>query len=244
MPGRSGSRGIAVSRYFLRACQSAGALGRCRARRAVAVDSIVGRGAGSLPRAVGRRLDDHRHQRLGRAGRSGGRAHGGPAIWLAAQPAGVFSRPAEKENTSAGRHAICTARRSASSALAAVGRRVAEVLAPFKTRILATDMFPVDKPAYVESLWPADRLDELLAARRCPDFERAADGSDSLDVRRAATGDAAAGLDSDERRSRAVGRRSRSGRGAWNRAIWRARAWTSPAEEPLPPTAGCGICRT
>ena len=46
--------------------------------------------------------------------------------------------------------------------LGGVGRRVAEVLAPFKTRILATDMFPVDKPPYVESLWPADRLEELL----------------------------------------------------------------------------------
>jgi D-3-phosphoglycerate dehydrogenase len=46
--------------------------------------------------------------------------------------------------------------------LGGVGRRVAEVLAPFKTRILATDMFPVDKPPYVESLWPADRLDDLL----------------------------------------------------------------------------------
>ena len=46
--------------------------------------------------------------------------------------------------------------------LGGVGRRVAQVLAPFKTRILATDMFPVDKPSYVESLWPADRLDDLL----------------------------------------------------------------------------------
>lgn len=44
-----------------------------------------------------------------------------------------------------------------------VGRRVAEVLAPFKTRIIATDMFPVDKPAHVAELWPADRLDNLLA---------------------------------------------------------------------------------
>ena len=43
-----------------------------------------------------------------------------------------------------------------------VGRRLAEVLRPFRTRILATDMFPVDKPDYVESLWPADRLDDLL----------------------------------------------------------------------------------
>lgn len=45
-----------------------------------------------------------------------------------------------------------------------VGRRVAELIAPFKTRILATDLFPVDKPAHVAELWPADRLDDLLAA--------------------------------------------------------------------------------
>jgi len=45
-----------------------------------------------------------------------------------------------------------------------VGRRVAELLAPFKTRILATDLFPVDKPPHVAELWPAERLDDLLAA--------------------------------------------------------------------------------
>jgi len=45
-----------------------------------------------------------------------------------------------------------------------VGRRIAEVMAPFKTRILATDMFPVDKPAHVAELWPAERLNDLLAA--------------------------------------------------------------------------------
>ncbi|MBW3600686.1 MAG: D-2-hydroxyacid dehydrogenase, partial [Planctomycetes bacterium] len=43
------------------------------------------------------------------------------------------------------------------------GRRIAEVLAPFRARILATDLFPVDKPPYVEALWPADKLDDLLA---------------------------------------------------------------------------------
>ncbi len=47
--------------------------------------------------------------------------------------------------------------------LGGVGRRIAELVAPFKTRILATDMFPVDKPAHVSELWPADRLDDLLA---------------------------------------------------------------------------------
>lgn len=44
------------------------------------------------------------------------------------------------------------------------GRRLAEVLRVFKGRILATDMFPVEKPDYVDSLWPAERLDDLLAA--------------------------------------------------------------------------------
>ncbi len=46
--------------------------------------------------------------------------------------------------------------------LGGVGRRLAELLRGFRTRILATDMFPVDKPDYVEALWPADRLDDLL----------------------------------------------------------------------------------
>lgn len=46
--------------------------------------------------------------------------------------------------------------------LGGVGRRIAELLKPFQTRILATDQFPVDKPAHVEALWPADRLDDLL----------------------------------------------------------------------------------
>jgi phosphoglycerate dehydrogenase-like enzyme len=43
------------------------------------------------------------------------------------------------------------------------GRRIAEVLHVFKTRIIATDVFPVDKPDHVAALWPADRLDGLLA---------------------------------------------------------------------------------
>jgi D-3-phosphoglycerate dehydrogenase len=42
------------------------------------------------------------------------------------------------------------------------GRRIAEVLAPFRTRILATDYYPVDKPDCVEALWPHDQLDRLL----------------------------------------------------------------------------------
>jgi D-3-phosphoglycerate dehydrogenase len=47
--------------------------------------------------------------------------------------------------------------------LGGVGRRIAEIASAFKTRILATDVFPVDKPSAVESLWPAERLHDLLA---------------------------------------------------------------------------------
>ncbi len=42
------------------------------------------------------------------------------------------------------------------------GRRLAAVLAPFRLRILATDMYPNNKPPAVEQLWAADRLDDLL----------------------------------------------------------------------------------
>jgi D-3-phosphoglycerate dehydrogenase len=42
------------------------------------------------------------------------------------------------------------------------GRRLAEVLRPFKTRLLATDWFPVDKPNYVEALLPPDQLSVIL----------------------------------------------------------------------------------
>jgi phosphoglycerate dehydrogenase-like enzyme len=48
--------------------------------------------------------------------------------------------------------------------LGGVGRRLARLLSAFDARILATDMFPVDKPDYVEALWPAERLDDLVAA--------------------------------------------------------------------------------
>lgn len=43
-----------------------------------------------------------------------------------------------------------------------VGRRLAEVLAPFRTKIIATDLFPTEKPDHVAELLPADRLDDLL----------------------------------------------------------------------------------
>jgi phosphoglycerate dehydrogenase-like enzyme len=43
------------------------------------------------------------------------------------------------------------------------GRRLAEVLGPFRTTIYATDVFPIDRPPHVEELWPAEQLDTLLA---------------------------------------------------------------------------------
>lgn len=43
------------------------------------------------------------------------------------------------------------------------GRRLAEILAPFQIRIIATDYCPYDKPQCVDELWPADRLNDLLA---------------------------------------------------------------------------------
>ncbi|MCH7726727.1 MAG: D-2-hydroxyacid dehydrogenase [Planctomycetes bacterium] len=42
------------------------------------------------------------------------------------------------------------------------GRRIAEVLSVYNTRILATDMFPRNKPNWVTELLPADRLDDFL----------------------------------------------------------------------------------
>jgi phosphoglycerate dehydrogenase-like enzyme len=44
-----------------------------------------------------------------------------------------------------------------------VGRRLARVLRGFEVRTIATDMYPMDKPADIETLWPAERLDDLLS---------------------------------------------------------------------------------
>ncbi len=43
-----------------------------------------------------------------------------------------------------------------------VGRRLVQVLRPFRLRILATDMFPLDPPEGVETVLPADALEEML----------------------------------------------------------------------------------
>lgn len=44
-----------------------------------------------------------------------------------------------------------------------VGRRFSTVVAPFAKAIVATDLYPENKPSHVRDLWPADRLDDLLA---------------------------------------------------------------------------------
>jgi phosphoglycerate dehydrogenase-like enzyme len=44
------------------------------------------------------------------------------------------------------------------------GRRIAEVLRPYKGRIIATDMFPIDKPNSIDELWHAERNEELIAS--------------------------------------------------------------------------------
>ncbi|MCL2305144.1 MAG: hypothetical protein FWC43_07355 [Planctomycetaceae bacterium] len=43
-----------------------------------------------------------------------------------------------------------------------VGRRLSQVLSAFQARILATDLFPVQKPDHVAELWGPDRIDDLL----------------------------------------------------------------------------------
>ena len=46
--------------------------------------------------------------------------------------------------------------------LGGVGRRLAEVLRPFRVRILATDWFPINKPPHVEFLGPPASLPTVL----------------------------------------------------------------------------------
>src|SRR5262245_50815883 len=43
------------------------------------------------------------------------------------------------------------------------GLRIAEVLRPYHTRIIATDIFSSERPAVVDELWPAEQLNRLLA---------------------------------------------------------------------------------
>lgn len=43
------------------------------------------------------------------------------------------------------------------------GREIARMLSPWSVRLIATDFYPVDRPSHVDQLWPADRLDDLVA---------------------------------------------------------------------------------
>ena len=43
------------------------------------------------------------------------------------------------------------------------GRMLARMLKPWEIKLVATDHFPVDPPAELDELWPADRLSDLLA---------------------------------------------------------------------------------
>lgn len=43
-----------------------------------------------------------------------------------------------------------------------IGQAIARVAHAFKMRVTAVDMFPKDKPEYVEAVWGLDRLDDLL----------------------------------------------------------------------------------
>ncbi|TWU33720.1 Glycerate dehydrogenase [Novipirellula artificiosorum] len=42
------------------------------------------------------------------------------------------------------------------------GRMISRMLSPWEIRMIATDYYPVDKPAELAELWPVDRLDDLL----------------------------------------------------------------------------------
>ena len=216
-------RGAFRGRHLLRPRQGAGRLGRRGAPGPAAVDSVVGRRHGPLPGPVGDRLGHRRHQRLGRAGRSGGRAHDRPGDGLVPQPADVLPRPAEegvhppahpRPDPQHGGHRRPRRRRPAAGPTCS---------AAFDVRILATDMFPVDKPDCVEALWPADRLDDLLAAVDIARAVPAAERFDARHHRRGEAGEDEAGRAAGQRGPRAAGGDRRPGGGAARAAIWPAR---------------------
>ena len=116
------------------------------------------------------------------------------------------------------------------------GQRIAEVLAPLKTRLLATDVFPDERPrpGYVESVWGADRLEDLLPPGRHPDSLRPTDRPDTRHDRSKGAGSHEARRLAGECRSRP--RRDRSGprrgtriRPAGGRGLGRHRSGTAVA---------------
>ena len=128
--------------------------------------------------------------------------------------------------------------------LGGVGRRLAELLGAFQTRILATDMFPVDKPAGVEALWPAERLDDLLAAVDILVLCLPLNDSTRGMIDAAALGEDEARRAAGERRPRAAGGR----RPTWSRPCESGQLAGAVMDvtdpEPLPPESRCGTCPT
>ena len=107
--------------------------------------------------------DIRRYQRLGPVCRSGGRADAGFDRWACCAVCRHFFVPSKNANSSAARRAIYRHATVGIVGLGGNGMRIAEVLRPFHTRIIATDIFTSEQPACVDELWPADELDRLLA---------------------------------------------------------------------------------
>ena len=95
------------------------------------------------------------------------------------------------------------------------GRRLAELLTHFHTRILATDYFPVDRPAYVERLLPPDATrSRCLPQCDIVDPVRAADRRDARHDRCPALAAMKPRRRADQCRSRSGGRGGGAGRRA------------------------------
>ena len=112
-------------------------------------------------------IGDHGHQRLGRAGRPGGRTRDGPGHGTVRAACRCSFAPSKPASSFAGRRATCTDSTVGIVGFGGVGRRMAEVL----QRVQDAD--PGDRHVSGRQagrmstrLWPAERLDDLLARSR------------------------------------------------------------------------------
>ena len=126
-------------------------LGAGRGTGPAAVDPVLGRRHRPLPDPRRRRVADPGDQRLGTLRRSGGRTDAGAAAGTAPRLP-VFFRAAQRKEFIRRPTADLHGTTVGIIGFGGNGRRLAELLAPFRTRILATDYFPVDRPAQVERL--------------------------------------------------------------------------------------------
>ena len=124
------------------------------------------------------------------------------------------------------------------------GRRLAEVLSAFRTTIVATDWFPVNKPPQVAELLPADAVDEILPRIDILILAAPLTERHPQHDRRPATRAAAQGRDRHQRRPRPARRHRRFESPRWNPATSAARASTSPNPSRCRPKAASGISRT